>query len=165
MPESPIITDSSLHWYAAKIHYRSAPSFAEFLSSRGVKTYIAKKVLSNVVFIHTTEERIKRIKADDRFNIYMYNHVGGNEPQVIPDREMEVFIIISSAGDEVIDLGSDAPFYHEGQKVRVIDGIFKGAEGVVKRIKGDRRLIVAVSGVAAVATSYIPPQFLEKIED
>lgn len=50
-----------------------------------------------------------------------------------------------------------------GQRVRVLDGPLKGAEGVVKRLKGDRRLIVSISGVAAVATSYIPPSNLEKI--
>ncbi len=51
-----------------------------------------------------------------------------------------------------------------GQKVRVINGIYKGAEGYIKRIKKDRKLIVAVSGVAVVAVSYIPQEFLEKID-
>ena len=37
-------------------------------------------------------------------------------------------------------------------------------EGYIKRIKGNHRLIVAIEGVIAVATSYIPNCFLEKIE-
>lgn len=126
---------------------------------------MARKVLGNVVFIQTTAERIKRIRVDDRFNIFVYCRIDNHEPQTIPDKEMEVFMLISSASDQVIDLGGDSPFYHEGQKVRVIDGIFKGAEGVIKRIKGDRRLIVTVTGVTAIATSYIHPKFLEKVED
>ena len=48
--------------------------------------------------------------------------------------------------------------------MRVIDGIYKGAEGIVKRIRRDRKLLVAVNGVAIVAISHIPMQFLEKIE-
>ena len=49
--------------------------------------------------------------------------------------------------------------------MRVTDGVFKGAEGYVKRIKKDRRLVVSIRGVVAVATSYIPPQFLEILSE
>jgi len=159
-----ITNPDDLHWYAAKIHYRSAPSFAEYLNSKGKTIYLAKQILRNVVFIQATEEYILRLISDDRFHIYVYGNVETKKPQIIPDKEMDIFRIISSNGEEVIDLGADAPFFHEGQKVKVIDGVFKGAEGVVKRIKGDRRLIVAISGVAAVATSYIPGSFLCPVE-
>ena len=50
-----------------------------------------------------------------------------------------------------------------GVRVRVTEGPFKGAEGYIKRIKGNRRLIVSIEGVVAVATTYIPGCFLEKI--
>jgi len=49
-------------------------------------------------------------------------------------------------------------------RVRVIDGEFKGAEGYIKRIKGNRRLVVAIEGVVAVATAYIPSCYLEKVD-
>ena len=42
-------------------------------------------------------------------------------------------------------------------------GPFQGAEGYVVRIKKDRRLVVTISGVAAIATSFIPMELLEKI--
>jgi len=47
--------------------------------------------------------------------------------------------------------------------VRVIDGKFKGAEGYICRIKKNSRLVVAIQGVCAVATSYIPQSFIQKI--
>lgn len=43
--------------------------------------------------------------------------------------------------------------------MRVTEGPFKGAEGYIKRIKGNRRLIVSIEGVVAVATTYIPGVF------
>jgi transcription antitermination factor NusG len=46
----------------------------------------------------------------------------------------------------------------------VTDGPFKGAEGHIKRIKRDRRLIVSIDGVVAVATTYIHPKFLKKVD-
>ena len=48
--------------------------------------------------------------------------------------------------------------------MRVVDGPYKGCVGYIKRIKGDRRLLVSVEGLALVATSYIPSVFLEKLD-
>ena len=47
--------------------------------------------------------------------------------------------------------------------VRVTEGPFRGAEGYVKRIRRDRRLLVSIEGIVAVATAFIEPQFLEEI--
>ena len=55
--------------------------------------------------------------------------------------------------------------YRKGQRVRVINGIYKGAEGYIKKIKSDRKLLVALNGVAVVAVSYIPPAYLEPLEE
>ena len=49
--------------------------------------------------------------------------------------------------------------------MRVLEGPLKGAEGYIKRIRKDRRLLVAIEGFIAVATTFIPPQFLEKVPD
>jgi transcription antitermination factor NusG len=78
---------------------------------------------------------------------------------------MEVFIFVSSSGAQGLTfLGDDRPEYHQGDLVRVTDGPFKGAEGHIKRIKKDRRLVVSIRGVAAVATTFIHPQFLEVVK-
>jgi transcription antitermination factor NusG len=52
-----------------------------------------------------------------------------------------------------------------GDEVRVTGGPFKGAEGYIKRIRGNRRLVVALEGIIAVATTYIPGRFLEKMPE
>ena len=49
--------------------------------------------------------------------------------------------------------------------MRVTGGPLKGAEGYIKRIRKDQRLLVCVEGVIAVATSYIPNELLEKITE
>ena len=53
--------------------------------------------------------------------------------------------------------------YRKGDPVRVVQGVFKGAVGVVKRVKKDRKLLVAIDGVAVVAVPHIPLEFLERI--
>ena len=96
----------------------------------------------------------------------LYTHVtdGVRVPSPIDEEEMRVFMLVTSVEDERLqyfDVGSIN--YKEGQKVRVLDGPYKDCTGYIKRIKGNRRLLVAVEGLALVATSYIPSEFLEKI--
>ncbi len=97
---------------------------------------------------------------------YVYSDVETKQPRVIPDKEMDSFILVTSVRDMGLELlPKDTVECKIGDHVRVIDGVFKGAEGYVKRIQGRKRLIVSIEGIAVVATSYIPRSFLEKIED
>ena len=50
-----------------------------------------------------------------------------------------------------------------GERVRVTGGLYEGAEGYIKKVRSDRKLIVEIRGVAVVAVSYIEPQYLEKL--
>ena len=45
------------------------------------------------------------------------------------------------------------------------EGPLQGVEGYIKRIKKDRRLLVAIEGFVAVATAFISPKYLEKVSD
>ena len=49
--------------------------------------------------------------------------------------------------------------------VRVTDGPFEGVTGRVARVARQNRVVVYIEGLqAGLATAYIPPYFLEKIE-
>lgn len=86
------------------------------------------------------------------------------KPAIISDPEMDAFMLVTSTDDPGLEYLSDAPEeFRRGDRVRVTEGVFKGAEGYIRRIKGNRRLIVSIEGVVAVATTYIPGSFLEKI--
>ena len=80
---------------------------------------------------------------------------------------MAMFQMVCSSGAEGLEYFSDEDMtrYRQGDKVRVTEGPLKGTEGYIRRIRKDRRLLVAIEGFIAVATSFIPPQFLEKAED
>jgi len=51
----------------------------------------------------------------------------------------------------------------QGKPVRVIDGPFAGVEGTIVRIQRNKRVVVKIEGVAAVAITFVPPSFLEEI--
>lgn len=83
--------------------------------------------------------------------------------EAIPDCQMEAFRLITSHGSEGLEFFSadDISRFATGCKVRVTDGPFKGAVGYVKRIKRNRRLLVAIEGIVAVISAYIDPRLLE----
>ena len=86
---------------------------------------------------------------------------------VIPEKQMILFQLVTSSGESGLKFFSadELTRFRRGEKVRVTEGPLKGAEGYVKRIQKNRRLLVSIEGVVAVATSYIPPQFLEKVKE
>ena len=51
----------------------------------------------------------------------------------------------------------------EGQKVKVVDGPFKGIEGKIVRIRKSRRVMVELPGMLAIATTYVPNEFIEPV--
>lgn len=158
--------DTDIHWYALRIFWNRVERIKDVLDSRGIE-YYAQNILPSYVFIHTNLAAVLKLRSDEWQNLYVYSdrsEEGNKAPVVVPDKEMEIFRIVTSAGDPGLKfLGNDPEQYRQGDKVRVTDGPFKGAEGYIKRIKKDRRLVVTISGVAAIATSFIPPELLEKV--
>ena len=172
-----------LHWYALKVFYNRVvylksvipPGIESYIPVHTVEEYdkgqlrdVEKQLIPSLLFIRCAEDWLRKFKETHNAD-FMYYTVkdpdGNNVPGIIRDDEMRSFILVTSAdaGRNVKYFGADAPEYHTGDRVRVIDGIYKGAEGYIKRIKKDRKLVVSVTGVAVVAVSYIHPDYLEKI--
>lgn len=155
-----------LHWYALRVFYnRLQPLIADCKES-GLEFFAPVEVLHTLLFLHCTESALGHFLVGHRQGIYVYRQAGSRQPAVIRDREMEVFRFVVTAGQQGLTfLGDDRPEYHLGDRVMVTDGPFKGAEGHIKRIKKDRRLVVTIPGVVAVATAYIHPDFLRKVTE
>lgn len=173
---------SIIHWYALKVFYNKVFEIEDLLTKEklesyvpcetvlvehgGVKKSIRKPVISSLLFFRSTEKQATKLQKllTDRVILYTRNVNMKKQPLAIPEREMNLFMLVSSSGEKGIEyFGDDRIEFHTGERVRVIDGSFKGAEGYIHRIKGNRRLIVSIQGVCAVATSYIPQCFLQKI--
>lgn len=157
-------TQEAIHWYAAKVFWNRMSPIREKLMEDHVEYYVPEQI-GSLVFMQATEDYLKQFESQHFDKIWVYRDIESKKHSIIPDREMEVFISVCSAGKQGLTfLGDDKPAYHQGDKVRVTEGPFKGAEGYITRIKKDRRLVVSIQGVVAVATTYIHPQFLKVIE-
>lgn len=153
------------NWFAAKVFYNRTQAVAAALNEAGVQYYCPENVIPSLIFVKTDELTVAKIQQKFFGKLWFYRQMDRLKPAKISEKEMELFIFVTSSGEQgLVYLGDDRPEYHVGDHVRVIDGPFKGAEGHIKRIKKDRRLVVTVAGVVAVATSYIHPDFLEVID-
>ena len=157
-------SDETRRWYAAKVYYNKVNPIRERLLEDATDFFIPE-VVASLVFIHVTGDYLKKFEQDNFNKLWIYRDLLTHRPTAIPDKEMEVFMFVCSAGKQGLTyLGDDRPEYHQGDLVRVTDGPFKGAEGHIKRIKKDRRLVVTIPGIVAVATTYIHPHFLEIVK-
>ena len=139
--------------------------------------YERKTIVASLLFFRGTLQDALQVKADfegsrmisakgDILQAMLYMTVDRKSPAVIPDSQMKMFRMVCESGVDGLEFYSDESIvnFKQGDRVRVTqDGPLKGVEGYVKRIKKDRRLLVAIEGFVAVATAFIPPKFLEKV--
>lgn len=133
----------------------------------GPAIFLRKPVVNSLIFVRTTASDILRVGEEFRGKGFLYTMVDKKVPYIIPDKEMAMFRLVTSSGDNGLKFFSDESItrYKQGDRVRVKEGPLKGTEGYIKRIGRDRRLLVAIEGFVAVATSFIPFQNLEKVSD
>lgn len=169
-------------WYALKVFCNRTTDVDNELQNQGFESYmpvrkVAKsdaagkiverdqQIISGLLFVSLTVDQVAIVKRDFKGKVSFYTNPGNKEsPAVIPDSQMSLFKMVIGECENLEFMGEDSPKWHVGQKVRVTDGSLKGAEGYICRIKGNRRLIVTVDGVCAVATGYIPSCFLLPID-
>ena len=156
----------SARWYALKVYFNRGAAIASQLQQRtaGAQVY-QQQVVPNLLFVKCTAEQILAIRQEYWQQLFVYFNPERTEPYAIPENQMTAFILVTSNGADGLQyLGDDKAEYHQGDHVRVIGGVFNGAQGYIRRIKRDRKLVVSINGIAAVAVANIREQFLEKIE-
>lgn len=138
----------------------------------GPVIYERRPLITSLIFLKASQGEIKQVSARLRDEQIMgralgfvYKTADWKEFASIPDRQMESFRLVVESGQSGLEFFSADEFaLKRGDKVKVLEGPFAGAEGYIKRIKKNRRLLVCIEGVIAVATSYIPEKYLERIE-
>ena len=137
----------------------------------GKRHYELTSCISNLLFVYGTrnqieEERQKQaeIKNDKKWHLlnFIMNHE--NKMITVPNKQMEDFIRVSNLpAEELIPLDIREGESLTGQRVKVIDGPLVGIEGFIKRIEGNKRVVVTIDGMLATALKFISPSILTKI--
>lgn len=144
------------------------------LVREGPVIYRRVPMVKSLIFVRADESEIAKVSemlkgpADlQKPEGFVYRTPDWQNFSVIPNKQMTLFMLVTSSGESGLKFYSadDLCGFKQGKKVRIIEGPLKGAEGYVKRIQKNRRLLVAIEGIVAVATSYIPPQFMETVKE
>ena len=172
-----------MQWYAVRVTYSRELVFKEYLDAEGIENYLPMRyeyimknerrmrklvpAIHNLVFVRSTRECIDEIKNKPGMNIpirYIMDRET-HQPIIIPDSQMRSFIAVSGTYDQaVLYLEPTELNITKGTKVRITGGIFEGVEGEFVRIRHDRRVVVNIEGVMAVATTFIHSSLIEPIE-
>ena len=175
-------------WYVLRVSYGRAEKANEILKAKGIETHLPRHttykgvngkrikqrlpLLPNFLFAKTTLsvlEQFLKSSPDLNFITFYYDHFnkkpdGKNPPLVVPKESMDNFIKLTSIDDEhILLIDKVNGTYKQGDYVRIIDGPFKGIEGRVTKITGQKRVIVELPGLCSVATAYIPKVFLLQV--
>ena len=173
-------------WYAVRVMYRKEMQVKTHLDNLSISNYIPMKyievpapkgggrpkrklapVIHNLIFVRTERPVIDAVKREleTRSPIRLVIDPGTRQPVVIPDKQMQDFIAVTGSYDEqLVFLDNETIDLKTGDRVRITGGPFAGVEGELMRIRGDRRVVVRLSGIMAVATAFIHPSLLEKID-
>lgn len=131
----------------------------------GVKSKRLVPAIPGLVFVRASLRRIAEFKKEHGFlRFATWRKSTGTEFLVVPDRQMEDFIKVASRVGETAYYRPEEIDIRKGARVRILGGPLDGVEGTFMRVKGkrDRRIVVVLEGVMAVAAE-VRPDLVEVI--
>ena len=179
-------------WYVLRIKYGQAQAVADAIIEDGTYVYLAKVwkdtrnketgkkqrklfPFMNILFAYvTTHEAEKYVMHSEvsQYTTYYYNHFvtdanGYNPPLIVSSSDMMPFIKATALLDEhVMEVDIKTCRFVSDELVRVTDGPFEGITGRVARIARQKRVVIYIKGLqSGLSTAYIPPFYLEKVEN
>lgn len=175
-------------WYPLRIFHSSLPrqrAIMETLNAESAvaETYVPQALIDaetqqyapallNYIFVRISLLDLKQLKAQPRFGHLRYvmrferDGEGRRLARIahITDREMDNFRqVILHYNEQVEYIQNNAFAFRPGQKVRITEGTFAGIEGTLKSIRKHVCVVVALSGIMAVAITGIHRKHLAAV--
>ncbi len=167
-------------WFALRVTYNREIKVKSELDGMGIESFIPmcykdfvrdgrkqRKLvpsIHNLIFVKMTSDGMKKYKAETSLPIRYIMDKSSRKPIIVPEYQMRNFMAVAGTNDEgLIYFSPEELQAKKGDRVRITGGIFEGCEGTFMRLKGDRRVVVSIPGVVAVATAFVHPSLIEKI--
>lgn len=175
--------NEKLQWFAMRATYCRELEAKRLLDQEGVGNFVPMRyvvrvvkrrkkrelapVVHNLIFVHAGQHRIQELKKAIPFLQYMIDSRSG-EKIIVPDVQMREFIAVAGTYDEhLLFFRPEEINPARGTPVRIIGGDFAGYEGIFIKVKGarDRRVVICIQGIIAMAMATISPDLIEVIEE
>ncbi len=180
------ISSNQTEWYVLRVTYQRELIAKRRLDELGVESFVPTKVVRaklvngrrvlqrkalvhNYIFVRSDRQKIDHIKQFELpyLRYVMHTKNGVRQAIVVPEVQMRSFMLVTGTEDErLMLLEPESVELAVGMRVRVIGGVFAGAEGLLMKVAGarERRVVVKIEGIAAVATPRIEKELIEIIE-
>ena len=174
--------DVPLLWYPMRVTYHRELKIKQHLDQLEIENFLPMRyemvetatgskrklvpAIHNLIFVHSSQNTItdlKMRKSELEPLRYMTKRIekGVREIIHVPDRQMEDFIKVASVQDDSVFFLDPSEYINKvGRQVKITAGPFKDIEGVIKRIKKNKSVVVQIEGVAAVAIAFVPANYL-----
>ncbi len=175
----------NIAWYVLRVTYQRELFVKESLDRMNIENFIPVRTVRrrnaqgrfcrvrevavhNYVFVRATRPVIDDLKMHrlPMLRYVMCREDGRAQVLTVPEQQMNHFIAVAGSADEqVLFLAPEEVDLSEGDPVLITGGVFEGVEGVFMRLKNarQRRVVVKIDGVSAVATATVPSAFVERI--
>lgn len=172
-------------WYVLRVTYGREMKLKTLLEEMRVRHFLPTKVdytekdgkqikkrisvIPNLIFVNETPSHIRELKEtlSKTYPVRYFIDSVTHRPLIIPKRQMEDFIRLTSTGDDnVIYLDNPHVVFEKGEPVEVIYGPFAGVQGYVLRIRRDRKVVLVLQGlVAAAIKTEIKQDWLRRLNE
>lgn len=178
-------TDKGVVWYAMKTTFCRELKAKAILDGANIENFIpmqqrsvvvngkrkqvVEPAMHNLLFVKCDLKQIVEIKS--KVN-YLHNMLERREsylaPIIVPTQEMEQFIeLLGRDMKRILYVDITTTNLSAGTRVKIVGGEFEGYDGILMKVKGarDRRVVLNIEGVVAVAMASIDASLIEVLSD
>lgn len=176
-------SEPELQWFVMRSTYSREMKAKVILERDGIECYVPTRkirrfeggkpidenvpLVHNLVFVRTFRDFMdiykRRIETTCPLRYAIDKSTA--KPMIVREKEMQDFMrVTQEASDSIRYLDDPEELLRKGQDVEIITGPFTGVQGKIVRFHRDRRVVVSLAGLMAVAMSSMPISWL-KIKD
>ncbi len=178
-----MLLSQKMQWFAMRATYRRGLQIKEMLDRQGIRNFIPMRyevflkngrkkrmlvpVIKDLIFVHAVQSELQQVKFKFPYLQYMID-IRNGQKIIVPDKQMRDFIAVAGTYDEhLIFFSPDEVNLQKGTKVRITGGDFEGYEGIFVKVKGarDRRVVISLQGIIAMAMATLSPDLIEVVEE
>ena len=176
-------------WFPMRVTYGRQLKIKEFLDIENIENFLPMTTLtvrennrihhkhvpaiSNLIFVRSTMNNLNFLKQT-KVSAYPMRYMtrktlnqknSGWEIITVPDRQMENFIRIAGGPEEEFTyLKPEELIGKINGKVKLTSGPFKDVEGIIKRIHGNKRVVVEIESVGGICINFVPKSCMMQID-
>lgn len=179
--QESVAVQNDAQWFAMRATYHREMAVRDLLDQANIECYlpttqklkvnngrmirVEAPLVSSLIFVRCDKEKLQHFKTKIPHLQYMTMQQGTrNVPIVVPPKQMDDFVAITQQDNSRLMFFKPGELdVKQGVRVRLHGGTFDGVEGLLMKVAGKRnkRVVIEVSGVVAVALECKDVQFVE----